>query len=269
MSPFRRERVFASIEFDRIAFVKLSGRRADATSKEHLIDVTFDPDRPDRALRDVSKLLSQPGWSGTTRHVVLSDRLARYLVIERPHGIRSLGELALAISARFEEAFDASSAQWDIAFDARPFAQHFFACAIPRQVLEAVRNTFSHNGECASICPYLVCELNRLARRMPDAYWFATATRDCVCLVAMASGKLRQIRVLPCSSPTSSAIAELVEREHLLSGEVADGQKCLFTGILEGKDEGAILTRLDRPQWGTQLKTWSSIYRVALAEVWP
>jgi hypothetical protein len=269
VSLFRRERVYASIELDRIALVKLGGKHADTPTQEQLIDVDFDPDHPERALREVSNLLASPGWRGTRRHVVLSDRLARYLVIERPEGIRSFGELDLAVSARFEEAFDASSAHWDIAIDARTLAQRFFACATPRRVLQEIRNTFSENGECDSIRPYLVCELNRLARRIPASCWFATATRDSLGLAGVSGGEVRQIRVLPCSSPASSTIAELVERERLLAGEAAGGRECLFSGVLEDDDERAMLTRLDQPQWGAQHRAWSSNYRVALAEIWP
>ena len=269
MSPFRRERVFASIELDRIALVRFDGQQGAAPSAERLLEIEFDPGQPNRALAEVSALLALPEWRDTRRHVVLSDRLARYLVIERPQGISSVAELDLAIGARFEEAFDASGAQWEIDVDTRAFAQRFFACAIPRRTLQEIRTAFSENGECDSVRPYLVCELNRLARRLPAAGWFATATRDSLGLAGIAGGEVRQIRVLPLSWPTSSTIAELVERERLLSGEVAPGERCLFSGVLEGDDEGTLLTRLDRPQWGAQHKTWSSNYRVALAEIWP
>ncbi len=269
MSPFRRERVYASIELDRIALVKLDGPHAGAPAQERLIEVGFDADHPDRAMREVSQLLALAEWRGTQRRVVLSDRFARYLVVERPQGISSFNELELAISARFEEAFDASSAQWDIAVDARTFAHRFFACATPRRALEEIRTAFAENGQCDSIRPYLVCELNRLARRLPAESWFATAARDSVALASIARGEVQQIRVLPCPSPTSSTIAELVERERLLAGEVAGGQQCLFSGVLEDDHEGTMLTRVDRPQWAAQHRTWSSNYRVALAEIWP
>ena len=269
MSPFRRDRVYASIELDRIALVRLDAQRAGAPAQERLLEVGFDADHPDRALREVSQVLALAEWRGTQRHVVLSDRFARYLVVERPQGITSFAELELAVSARFEEAFDASGAQWDIAIDARTLAHRFFACATPRRALEEIRTTFAENGECDSIRPYLVCELNRLARRLPAECWFATATRDSLGLAGIAHGEVQQIRVLPCASPTSSTIAELIERERLLAGEAAGGQRCLFSGVLEDDVEGTMLTRLDRPQWAAQPRTWSSNYRVALAEIWP
>lgn len=268
MSLFRRERVFASVELDRIALVKLAGGAGGATACERMIEGQLDPDHPHEALREASAVLADPQWRGTMRHIVLSDRLARYLIIERPQGARSVDELRLAVEARFEAAFDASATDWEIGIDARPLARRFVACGVSRRLLDATRGAFSESGECASIRPYLVCELNRLAKRLPAKCWFATAARDYVAVTAINSGECQHIRVLPIDSTMPRAIAETIERERMLSGDLEDNERILLSGILDAKEQTGTLTRLDAPQWRAQPASWSPSYRLALAEIW-
>ena len=269
MLLFGHERVFASIEVDRIALVKLAGRGASAPVGQCIIEALLDPEQPEEALGKVGAVLADPLWNGAQRHVVLSDRLVRYLLVERPQGARSLDEFRLAIEARFEQAFDASVEDWEIVIDTRPFKRHFVACGVPRRILYAARNAFRTGGRCTSIRPFLVCELERLAKRLPPSCWFAAAARDCVALIGITSSECRYIRVLPIDSSSSSSIAETVEREELLSGDAEGSKQIFLSGVPNAQPEAAPLTRLDAPHWRAQPASWSSTYRLALAEVWP
>lgn len=266
MSLFRPERVFASIDCAGVALVKSRGDAA-APAQAQLIPGAFDAQLAAESLASTARVLAQPQWKSTTRQVVLSDSFVRYLVVERPLGVRSATELELAVNARFEQAYDLSAAQWTIAIDAAPFDRRCIACAIPTSLLAAISNVFSQHGRCASIQPFLICELNRRARQMPRSGWYAAASADNLCLVALANGAIERIRALPCRAPTAAEIGRLVARERLLAGDDGFDHEYFFSGSLSGADAGTPLRRIDRAQWGPQPR--SAQYRTALAEVWP
>ena len=141
MSRFRRERVYASVELDRVALVRLG---ADGLPQdEAVVDLVLDPEHPDEWSKAARPALAAPAWRGPARTVVLSDRLVRYVVMERPQGVRSSAELRLACEARFQASFERPASEWEIAIDARPFADDIFACGVSRRLLDAVRGLFA------------------------------------------------------------------------------------------------------------------------------
>ena len=111
MSLFRRERIFASVEIDRVVLVRLGVD--GAALDEAVIALSLDPEQPAEALRAVGAALAAPAWSGTARSVVLSDRLVRYLVVRRPDGVRSRAELRLACEARVQSSFERPASEWE------------------------------------------------------------------------------------------------------------------------------------------------------------
>jgi hypothetical protein len=265
VSLFRRERVYASVELDRVALVRLG---ADGVLREEaVIACALDPERPDAWLKAVGATLAAPAWRDVARGVVLSDRLVRYVVMERPQGVRSRAELQLACEARFQASFERPANEWEIALDAHAFAQRYLACGVVRRLLDAVRAAFGAEGKLVSLQPFLVCELRRLARRLPDDCWFVAAARDCVTLAGLAGGEYRLVRVFAVEQPTVSMIRDALERESMLTGEIAPHAAVLFAGVLQG-DGGAAMRRLDAPNWGAQPTQWTSGFRLALAERW-
>lgn len=266
MSRFRPNRVYASIEPDQVALVKMADRQSRETEDERIFEADFDSERPLDTLAIVSAMLHEPRWRDTQRRIVLSDRLVRYLVIARPQGLRSMSELKLAVQTHFEQAYDAAAADWVIALHALPFARRFIACAMPRSLLDAAHATFSAAGVCASIQPFLICEMNRRARQLPQHCWYAAAARDCVALSEIVKGECQRIRVLPISSGTD--IADLIGQEQLLSGLETGGAPVLLSGVVEEDVNAAQMTRVDQARWLSKGRDWTARYRLALAEVW-
>ena len=85
MSLFKRERVFASVELDRVALVRLG---ADKSAREQtVLPLAADPDHPEAAVQALGTTLASPAWRGAPRRIVLSDRLVRYLVMEHVHRV--------------------------------------------------------------------------------------------------------------------------------------------------------------------------------------
>jgi hypothetical protein len=266
VSLFRREHVYASVEFDRVALVRLG---ADGAARdEAVIALSLDPEQPEEAFRAVGAALAAPAWRGTARSVVLSDRLARYLVMERPEGVRSSAELRLACEARLQASFERAASEWEIAIDARPFARHFFVCALPRRLVDTVRTTFAGEGELVSLRPFIVCELRRLAHRLPAQCWFVAVARDCVTLAGIVENDCRLVRIVAAEQPGVATIQEVLGRESLLTDDIAPDAPTLVAGVLQGDTGTTTMQRADAPSWGTQPSSWTSGYRLALSERW-
>ena len=266
MSLFRREHVFVSVELDRVALVRL-GANGDVR-EQAVIPVALDPARPAENLKAIEDALAAPAWRGAPCNVVLSDRLVHYVVIERPEGVRSSKELRLACEARFQSSFGHPAGEWEIAIDLRPFARRYFACGIARGFVDALRATFAVEGKLASLRPFLVCELQRRARRLPAECWFVAAAHDCITLVGIAAGECRLARVLAVEDPTIATIQDALNREMLLSGEIASDAPALCAGALQGDLGQTAMRRLDAPSWGSRPSSWARGYRLALAERW-
>ena len=266
MSRFRRERVYASVELDRLALVRLGAD--DVPRDAAVIELPLDPERPEAWVKAAHTGLAQPAWRNVPRNVVISDRLVRYVVMERPQGVRSSAELRLACEARFQASFERPAAEWEIKIDAQPFAQHLFACGVSRRLLDAIRTLFAADGSLVSLQPFLVSELRRLARRLPGECWFIAVARDCVTLAGIRRAECRFTRVLAAEQPELPAIRDALEREALLTGELAADAPVLVAGVLLGDWATSDMRRLDAPSWGAQTSSWASGFRLALSERW-
>jgi hypothetical protein len=265
VSLFRRECVFASVELDRAVLLKLDA--AGRPSEQAIIALSFGTTSPDEGLVPLTAALSAPAWRGLPRRVVLSDRLTHCLAVERPQGVRSKAELRLACEARFRATFGAAT-DWEIEVDMRPFARTDFVCGMPRALANALRTSFGFEGRLASLAPFAVCELRRLARRLPKDCWLIVLARDCLTVAGIAAGECRLVRGIAIEHPSIAAVQETLAREQLLSGEVAADAPVYVVGTLQGELGGAAVERLDAPSWGTEPSSWARDFRLALSERW-
>jgi len=267
VSRFRRELVYASIELDRAALVRVT---AEGAAKEHaLVPLALDPEQPQASLGALGAVLATPAWRGAPRIVVLSDRLVRYLVLDRPEGIRSAAELRLACEARFHAAFDRPAADWRIIIDARPLARHFLACGMRTRLHDAITQCSSADGPLVALRPYLVSELRRRAQRLNPPCWFVAAAHDCIALAGLNGEDCNVIRVMATQGPaTTFDIEQALARESLLAGDMPDGAPVAVSGSVSGDFTATPLRRLDAPTWGTHTAAWAQDYRLALSQRW-
>ena len=131
-----------------------------------------------------------------------------------------------------------------------------------------MRTTFASHGELVSLRPFLVCELRRLARRLPDQCWFAAVAHDCVTLAGIAEKDCRLVRIVATDQPAVATIQEALERESLLTDEIAPDAPTLVAGVLHDDIAASAMQRVDAPTWGTKPSSWASRYRLALSERW-
>jgi hypothetical protein len=266
VSLFKREQIFASIELDRISLLRLAPD--NSICGETSIPAALDPVRPEEHLKDLAAALASGPWRGAPCSLVLSDRLVHYLVVERPQGVRSSKELRLACEARFQASFEGPRGDWSIAVDLVPLARHYLVCGIGRHFIETLCETFAVSGKLLSVRPFLACELRRLARRLPADCWFVAVARDCMTLAGIVAGECRVARVVPSHQPSVASIQDALNREMLLSGEVAVDAPVYCAGALSGDLGQSTMRRLDAPGWGERPSAWAQGYRMALAERW-
>jgi hypothetical protein len=267
VSPFRRSTIFVSVERDRVVLVKAGARPGMPAEAERLdgIDLACGDLTP--IAEPLRAILSAPGWRGLQRRILISDRLVHHAAVERPLGVRTFGELQLAVEGRMEQLFDIDPPDWAVRVDAKPFAKHVAACALPRRLGEAIQAALCAGATRVSIRPYLLCELDRHAKRLPNACWFATAGRDYVAIVRVHDGCCRRIRIHPTPRPDARLAVALVERSRTLLGE-EQGAEATFLSGLPGDHEGGDVVHLDERETGKGSSARVSIYGRAMAEVW-
>lgn len=266
MSLFRRDAVHASVELDRVALVRID--RQGSIVEQCIVPLALPPDEDARPLARLAERLSGDAWRDTTRHVVLSDRLVRYLVVERPQGVRSLRELRAVVESKFESVFDVAASSWQIAVDTAPGGRQVVACGVQRRLLEAATAAFGADGACRSVQPYFVRELRQRSRRLPATCWFVVGARDCLAIAAIVDGECRRVGVHPVAGTQPAEIVERVAREALLHGDVPEGAPVLVSGVVGGDPATGGVARLDAVHWAAQPAGWSADFRVALAERW-
>jgi hypothetical protein len=266
VSPFRRSTIFVSVESDRVVLVKAGTRPGAHAEAKRLdgIDLASGDFAP--IAEPLQAILSAPGWRGLQREILISDRLVHHAALERPSGVRTFGELQLAVEGRLEQLFDIHPPDWAVRVDAKPFANHVVACALPRRLGEAIQTVLCASATRVSIRPYLLCELDRHAKRLPNACWFATAGRDYVAIVRVRDGCCRRIRIHPTARPDARLAVALVERSRTLLGEER-GSEATFLSGLTGDHEGGDVVRLDAPAAGKGRSARTSAYGRAMSEV--
>jgi hypothetical protein len=210
-------------------------------------------------------ILSEPGLKRLQRQILLSDRLVHYVAMERPQGVRTFRELQLAIESRLRHLFDIDPADWTVRVNARPFAKHVVACAAPRRLVERIQTVLCAGAARASIRPYLLCDLDRHAGRLPNACWFANAGRDYIGIVRVRDGCCSRIRIHPTPHPDARLAVAVVERERTLLGEEQKSEAIFLSG-LPGDHEGGDVVHLDGH--GRERGSRTSPHGRALAELW-
>lgn len=261
MSRFRRDEVLIFLESGGAALARLRHRERADLSSTRQIDIELPAGTLAAGLHLLQDVLSEPAWQGTRREVIVSDRLVHYLVLERPQGLRSAAELQIAIEGRFEQMYEIVPSEWIVRYDRRAFARNLVACAMPRDLVEALESTVAKSGICSGIRPLLLFTLNRHAASLPNDCWYALAGRAQVAIAWIRAGTCRRIRVLPLEAPTANLVAELLERERIMAGE-AEGNTPVFlsglhTFIHKGGEQGADANKSD---------LWRSMQRPLLLE---
>lgn len=274
MSPFKPDRLYVSIERERIAMVRCRGWLRRQLLSEQIFSVGAD-ERERAAIDWLDRQLAVTAAAGAAVHVVLSDQLVKSFVFESVAGVRHIGELQASIRARFEETFGLPAEEWEISADPSPFAVSFPVCAVERRLFASLQQVFgAHRNVLVSVRPFFVSEFNRWRRRIGrGSAWFAVAERDSLTLARLAEGCWASVRTYRTAAEPGEALPQLLARERLSRGIAADGERVWLAGMPPGPpagDPAALpLACLGSTVWPERTAQWSRDYRLALSGIWP
>ena len=262
MSLWRRDIACVGWEVRRTG-VALRRGRALLVSRS----IEADLDAPLAArLGALAALLAEVGRDARRAEFVVSDRHARYFLIERPARLRGLAELEAVIAQAFEALFGQSAAEWHIAWDLGVGAAHGVACALPAALTRGLSEVARAAGmREVRIETFTLAALRAHAATLPGSAWVATRADDSVTLGRHVQGRWRSLRTL--EDQAGGALAAMVARERLRLTEEDAPDPLLAIGDWRADEAGA--TILGAGPWPGQAPGFGARFRVALAGARP
>lgn len=276
MFPFPRDRLHVSIEPDRIAIVRLTGRFRPTVIEAGEYPFQLDPNDPGTLEGALAEALGADRWKRTRAHLVLDDRLVRYFISERAEGAKNPGELEQAAHAQFEEIFGDDATDWDFRINLVPFVGSYLACACNRRLLVSVNKVFaSADIPLPTIQSFAIAEFNRHQPKLEAGpSWVAVANGRAIWLARFFKGVPTAVRAHFLQGKLDFELPALLEREQLRYDDLNATAPLYLLGA-HGLDAGAkhwgglTATTLGKPVWPGTNQTWSEHYRLALSPVWP
>jgi hypothetical protein len=225
----------------------------------HVIDVpqtaagNGDADSEGRAaLSMLQELAHEAAWQGTTVRIVLSNRLARFMVA--PPANAALGKIdsAAVASHYFKTAYGDIAANWACRLDA---AGGRIAMAVDRTLLDALLQCFPlPHYRIQSVQPALAVAFNGWRRTFgPAPQWFAMREAGHTCLCLLQSGEWQQVRGIDADDDLPAEVLRSIAREQALTG-MEQPPATLSMLVLDGKPfelpegSGIRLRRLTMPK---------------------
>jgi hypothetical protein len=189
-------------------------------------------------------LVTQAGIDGGVElHVTVADHWSRYWMQAVPDGIGQLAELRTLSAARFESLFGLKAEAWSIAADWQSSGL-VLACAMPRSLVEALRNPPHDVWSLASLQPASVRALSRNASKFPAEGWVLCSSSTGITLFQISSARVCHVRRHPTTGvPTVPMIEALIEAEILRRNASSKGDLHVF-GRLRGNLPGEQLAGL-------------------------
>jgi len=282
---FRRDRLHIGIEPDRLSLVCLKGAFASISAPQVIASTSIaldenasESDRLDTLARE----LADRRWQNTEAHIVLSDRLARYFIAERPHGARNAGEVRQAVCLRFEDIFGEASDTWEIGLDMAPFAARQFACALRKTLVAGLIGACTGRRiRVSSLLPFAIAEYNRWQAALDGkSDWLAVLGRRSVWFGRPSGNGWASVNQYALEDDLATAFSRLLLQESLraAANDVATAPAVSPVLCLAGDLTGATLRQrllsparraLGAVAWPGQSVEWSMSHRIALSPVWP
>ena len=215
MSPFRPEPALLAVGPRRHAWWP----HGTALEKASLADIGADqPDRLRGAL-DARR-------AGKHVDVVLDDAVARFLVVRPGEGVDSLSDLRAIVAARLEDLFGLDATAWRIEADWQA-RRPFLACALPIDLLQAVRDTLPAARRIAPAIVHCLAEL----RTRQSAGWLLHATAAQVTVARVAGGTVTLVR----SSARPDDLGAWLAAQAMLADQPLD-DVCVFSADPDAVD---------------------------------
>lgn len=157
--------------------------------------------------------------SGSDVSVVLSNHLVRYTVVQASAALRADEALAYA-RHRFARVHGERAKNWEVRLDAGPARAPRLACAVDRDLLEAIRACLPRRGSArlVSVQPYLMAAFNQWRGLVGNApVWLLLLEAGRACVGRLERGQWTAARNLKGDFGAPQRWRELLERERCLT----------------------------------------------------
>ena len=260
----------------RSPFIGFSTPHVVASAEIPLAESASDTDR----LGALARELTDQRWQNTEATVVLSDRLARYFIADRPDGARNAEEVRLAGHLRFEDVFGESSDAWEIRLDMLPFAIRQLGCALRKDFVADLMTTCADcRIRLASLVPLAIAEFNRWQPLLDGKDgWFAVLGRNGVWMGKRSGSDWVSVSQCAATANLDEALQRMLVQDSLRTVDNGGDLAVLPTVWVAGDlTDGGLRQRvlstswrlLGAPAWPRQSDAWSATHRIALSHVWP
>jgi hypothetical protein len=191
VSPLWRDEVGAYLSPHRLCLVRMKRGTKPVPLAEH--EQRFEPVKSESwsaALEAFSLMLAQAPWSGARTRVVLADHWARYAIVPWVAALNSAQERLAHGRQLLTSLYGEAVSGWDLRISDAPPQASRVICAVPGELIEAVRGACAaHGGTLVSLQPQLVAAYEAWRHCLPSANaWF----------VSVEQGSLAAARLGPC-----------------------------------------------------------------------
>jgi hypothetical protein len=157
---------------------------------------------------------------GGEASVVLADAFTRYTLLAANETLQSAEQWLALARHRFSALHGARAAEWQVKVSETAPAGPRLACAVDRELLEALAAKFAASGtRLVSAQPFLVAAYNRIRASVGGgSCWVVVEERDRLTLVLIQRGTWLAIRSRRCDSRWRVTLPELLERESAFLG---------------------------------------------------
>lgn len=177
--------------------------------------------------------LTDPPHPGAPLDILVSDKVARYWIMERPPELASISELDLYAADRFAAIFGDDPAAWTVRVDPAPRAERWLACAIPTSFADELpRSAAAHGWQVRRVQSRYIREFNRCCRTLDPDTAFCVASRECTTIGLIVAGQWRGVRVHPPLGLTTASFATLLQRDCRQAGVPVDALRTVVVGSL-------------------------------------
>ena len=177
MSPLWRDEVGVYLSPHRLCLVRMKRGVRPVMAAEH--ELRFEAVKGDSwtaPLAALDQLLAEPTWSGAHTRVVVADHWVRYAVVPWVAALSSADERMAHGRQVLASLYGEAVAGWDVRISDAPPQASRVACAVPRELLEAVRGAcLAHGSTLMSMQPQLVAAFEAWRAHLPAAKaWFVS-----------------------------------------------------------------------------------------------
>jgi hypothetical protein len=200
-----------------------------------------------RAFRESA--VDTPGWTGALKtlsglvaggalrgraSVILSHHFAHVHCLPAPPVLLKPSEMQGWIRDYLDRQYGELGRDWQIAWQLEPPGKPFLVGSIQASALEELEEAMrSLSLKPANIQPWLAGGWNRNYRRFGKGQaWYALAEPGRLMLASVAAGDIRSLRTVPMQGEPMAQLANLIQREALMTAEAASAPVYVDSALL-------------------------------------